>query len=108
MSGWLPLNVDGTDGVEELENAKSTPEVLFKLKLLGGFFIGYKDTMYKGRLKITFIRNNNDHMGIHVWGSGKPGKIEIKSMYIRMPIVKYDHMIEVMLKSGVTQITYWY
>ncbi|KAJ9583861.1 hypothetical protein L9F63_021795 [Diploptera punctata] len=71
MSGWLPLKEYGTDGVKELENAKSTREVLFKLKLLGGFFSGYKDTMYKGRLKITFRRNNNDDMAIHVWGSGK-------------------------------------
>ncbi|PSN36664.1 hypothetical protein C0J52_20292 [Blattella germanica] len=50
MSGWVTLKENGKDGVDKLENAKSTRELLFKLKLLGGFFSGYKDTMYKGRL----------------------------------------------------------
>jgi hypothetical protein len=84
-----------------LTNAKSTREVLFKLKFLGGFSSGYMDTLYKGGLKITFQRNSNDDMAVHVWDDGKPGKVEIKSMYItsRMPIVKYDPAVEVKLKA---------
>ena len=30
---------------------------------------------------------------MHVWNAGKPGKIQIKSMHIRMPIVRYDPQI---------------
>ncbi|KAJ9581409.1 hypothetical protein L9F63_023413 [Diploptera punctata] len=66
MSGWLPLKEDGTDGVKELENAKSSRDVLFKLNLHGGFFSGYKDPMYKGRLKITYKINNNGDMAMDV------------------------------------------
>ncbi|PSN56699.1 hypothetical protein C0J52_00034 [Blattella germanica] len=83
MSGWVTLKENGKDDVDKLENAKSTKELLFKLKLLGGF---YKDTLYKGRLRVTFKRNSNDDMAMHVWSGAKPGKIEIKSMYIRSEI----------------------
>ena len=51
---------------------KKIIEILSKLKHLGGFFNTYKNLMYKGGLKITFKRNNND-MTCHVWGkAGNP------------------------------------
>jgi hypothetical protein len=92
MCGWE------TDS-EAIKNAKSTKEILFKLKLIGGFLNGYNDVLYKGGLKITFKRNNNDNTAVHVWNNGKPGKVVIKSMYIRVPVVKYDPLDEVKLKA---------
>jgi hypothetical protein len=94
----------GTEG-GNFKNAKGTKDVLFKLKLLGGVFSGYMDTLCKGRLQITFKRNTNDDMAVHVWDNGKPGKVEIKSMYItrRMPIVKYDPLVEVKLKADLVK-----
>jgi hypothetical protein len=35
--------------------------------------------------------------------NGKPGKVEIKSMYIRMPIVTYDPLVEVKLKADLVK-----
>jgi hypothetical protein len=61
------------------------------------------DTFYKGRVKITFKRNTNDDMAVHVWDNGKPRKVEIKSMYIGMPLVKYDPLDEVKLKADLVK-----
>jgi hypothetical protein len=61
------------------------------------------DTLYKGRLNITFKRNNNDNMAVHVLDNEKPGKVEIKSMYIRMPIVEYGPLDEVKLKADLVK-----
>ena len=48
MSGWTTLKEDGTDGVAALAKAKSIKEVLFKLKLLGGFLMGTRTQCTKG------------------------------------------------------------
>ena len=103
MSGWVVLHFEGKDSTGNLKKSKSTKEIIFRLKLLGGFFSGYKDVMYKGRLKITFKRNNSDDMAMHVWGAGKPGKIEIKEMYIRIPVIKYEPAVEVKLKADLVK-----
>jgi hypothetical protein len=94
--------------IGKLKNAKGTHEVLFKLRLLGGFFNYYTDIMYKGGLTIIFKRKSDDNMAVHVWDEAgktttKPGKVVIKSMEIRVPIVQYDPIYEIKLKSSLIQ-----
>lgn len=73
---------------------------MFKLKLLGFFFNIYSAALYKSGFKITFKRINNDDVTCHVWGNGKPIKVVIESMCNRMPIIKYDPITEVDMKSN--------
>ena len=67
---------------------------------MGFFFNIYSAALYKSGFKITFKRNNNDDVTCHVWGNGKPIKVVIESMCNRMPIIKYDPITEVDMKSN--------
>ena len=82
-----------------VERPKGNKNYYLNYNFYVAFFNGYSDVMWKGGLKITFKRNNNDNMACHVWGSGMSDKVAIKSLCIRMPIVMYHSLIEIKIKD---------
>lgn len=92
---------------------KKENELRYPLRLLGGFFKDYKEIMWEGDLTITFTWSQNANDALYRWWTKdadghnmvgtlpKEGKVTVKSMEIKIPVLKYEPNYELELREKI-------